>query len=271
MMTDDSPIKPKPLAPIDARSSGTTSGTTSDFPATPRRSGSFGRSTSSPSLVQTTPTKANAQGAQRFHGQPPAAPFRATNPMPTVSGSTLNALKSFAFAPKSSPPTVSTTTASQSSSSKHHQGAEHSTPQNQQGGANNNSRATTSNVHSGTSSTSRATAPTLNNGNGAIRPAAGTTQAISVGKTTSNNVLRANSLAAAASSMNGSHNISGPVSSSAHDPLNQNSSHSGPGFRPTTNYSTAAQPRNAFGGSNHHQGQSHGTGLKRPFINNGYV
>ncbi|KAF9340816.1 DNA repair protein rad52 [Linnemannia elongata] len=96
MMNDDSPVKPKATMSDYASMSSTTSGNNSGFPSTPKRSGSFGRSTSSPSLVQTTPTKTTPQDMQRTHGPPPAAPFRATTPF-----AGLNALKNAAYTPSS--------------------------------------------------------------------------------------------------------------------------------------------------------------------------
>lgn len=65
MMADDSPIKGKAPGAF-ARDGVATGG--SGLPATPRRTGSFTRSASSPSVVQTTPTK-NETAAQRFQGQ----------------------------------------------------------------------------------------------------------------------------------------------------------------------------------------------------------
>ncbi|KAF9576014.1 DNA repair protein rad52 [Mortierella alpina] len=82
MMADDSPIKDRvPGAAIGnvAASSGT------ELPATPRRTSSFTRSASSPSVVQTTPTK-NATAAQRFQGQA-LAPVPFKNPPMTSSSS----------------------------------------------------------------------------------------------------------------------------------------------------------------------------------------
>jgi hypothetical protein len=232
MMNDDSPVKPRP-APSDlAQVTSTTSGSNPGFPATPKRSGSFGRSTSSPSLVQTTPTKITAQEMQRTHGPPPAAPFRATTPL---SFAGLNALKKSAYAPRSSSPSTETTSSPQASASSSHPGSTPSTSQNQQGGANNSSRATTPlNLHSGSN---------------VNRTPTGAVQSASTAKSVPANVLRANSLAAANGQYgnNSNNNVTNVI-------------------RPSTGHNSGPQSHNLYGNNN-----QHGQGLKRPFINNGYV
>ncbi|KAF9146332.1 DNA repair protein rad52 [Mortierella sp. GBA39] len=233
MMNDDSPVKPKATTPDFASVSSTTSGNNSGFPSTPKRSGSFGRSTSSPSLVQTTPTKPTAQDIQRTHGPPPAAPFRATTPF-----AGLNALKNAAYTPKSSSPSTGTATTPQGSASHNNQGGANSTSQNVQNGANNSSRATTPlSSHSGSS---------------ASRNPTGAAQPSGAAKTAPVNVLRANSLAAA----NGQHR---------NNNANNGSNNTASGSRASTGHNSGAQSYNIYGGNNYQQGQ----GLKRPFINNG--
>ncbi|KAF9154889.1 DNA repair protein rad52 [Linnemannia schmuckeri] len=110
MMNDDSPIKPKATTPEFAQVSSVTSEANSEFPATPKRSGSFGRSTSSPATTL-------------FAG--------------------LNTLKNAAYTSRSSSPSTGITSAPQAFASNNNQGGAHSTSQNQQHGANNGSRATT--------------------------------------------------------------------------------------------------------------------------------
>ncbi|KAG0047085.1 DNA repair protein rad52 [Linnemannia elongata] len=233
MMNDDSPVKPKAATPDYASMSSTTSGNNSGFPSTPKRSGSFGRSTSSPSLVQTTPTKTTAQDMQRTHGPPPAAPFRATTPF-----AGLNALKNAAYTPRSSSPSSGTTATPQGSASHNNQGGANSTSQNQQNGSNNSSRATTPlSSHSGGSASWNPT--------GAAQPAL-------AAKTAPVNVLRANSLAAA----NGQH---------GNNHINHGKNNAASGLRASAAHSSGAQSFNIYGSNSHQQGQ----GLKRPLINNG--
>lgn len=233
MMNDDSPVKPKGTTPDFASVSSTASGNNSEFPSTPKRSGSFGRSTSSPSLVQTTPTKTTAQDMQRTHGPPPAAPFRATTPF-----AGLNAFKNAAYTPRSSSPSTGTTSTPQGSASHNSQEGANSTSQNQQNGANSSSRATTPlSSHSGSS---------------ASRNSTSAAQSAGAAKTAPANVLRANSLAAA----NGQH---------GNNNTNNGSSNAASGFRASTGHNSGAQSYNNYGSNNNQQGQ----GLKRPFINNG--
>ncbi|KAG9070681.1 DNA repair protein rad52 [Linnemannia hyalina] len=216
MMNDDSPVKPKATTPDFASVSSTTSGNNSGFPSTPKRSGSFGRSTSSPTLVQTTPTKPTAQDMQRTHGPPPAAPFRATTPF-----AGLNALKNAAYTPKSSSPSTGTATTPQGSASHSNQGGANSTSQNQQNGANNSSRATTPlSSHSGSSASRNPTG---------------------AAKTAPVNVLRANSLAAA----NGQHR---------NNNTNNGSNNAASGFRASTGHNPGAQSYNVSGSNNYQQG-----------------
>jgi hypothetical protein len=226
MMNDDSPIKPKATTSNFAEDSNSASGTSNNgLPATPRRSGSFGRSTSSPSLVQTTPTKKSQQGAQQNSGPPPAAPFRATTP---VSFAELNALKSTAYAPKSPSP--------KAPMSSNNQGdiRQTSTSQDQQNGS---------------IIISRVQIPQSSNGGSSInRTSIGAARFGGTIKTGPTDVLRANSLALSTSAASGQHG-------------NNNSS---TGYRPSANLSTSGQVHNIHGNNN-------GAGLKRPFINNGYV
>ncbi|KAG0369103.1 DNA repair protein rad52 [Mortierella sp. AD032] len=215
MMNDYSPIKPKATTSDYAAVSNTTSGVNNTgLPATPKRSGSFGRSTSSPSLVQTTPTKKSQQEAQRHHGPPPAAPFRATTP---VSFAEHNTLKSFAYAPRQPTP--------QASVSKNDQGGTHSTStsQNQPGGSNNSSRATTP--------------QSSNSGTNISRTTTCTAQSVGAVKTGPTNVLRSNSLAASTSAANGQHR-------------NNNNHNTTSGFRPSTNHNTSIQAHNIYGNNN---------------------
>lgn len=232
-MNDDSPVKPKGATTDFASVLSTASGNNSGFPSTPKRSGSFGRSTSSPSLVQTTPTKTTVQDMQRAHGPPPAAPFRATTPF-----AGLNALKNAAYTSRSSSPSTGAATTSQGSASHNSQGSSNSTSQNQQNGTNSSSRATTP--------------LSSHNGSSASRNPTGAGQPAGTAKTAPANVLRANSLAAA----NGQH---------GNNNTNNGSSNAASGFRASTGHNSGAQSYNNYGSNNHQQGQ----GLKRPFINNG--
>ncbi|KAF9084851.1 DNA repair protein rad52 [Mortierella sp. AD031] len=281
MMTDDSPVKPKPATSNAAQfASNAASGINSGLPATPTRSGSFGRSTSSPSLVQTTPTKATPQAAQRFQGAQSAAPFRATTPI-SFTGPALTALKESLSAQKPSSASTATTNTPQTSVSAQNQGSLSSTFQNQHNGAGNNgntSRSTTPQYQpNGSSNGSRATTPQTatsvqnqggsnsifpNQHNGASnpsRPSTGAAQpAGAAPKMNTANVLRANSLAASTSAANGqngnNNNNNNAASTSVNGASNQHNNH-GTGFRPS------------IGNSNHHQGQI--TGLKRPLLNQG--
>ncbi|KAG0288128.1 DNA repair protein rad52 [Linnemannia gamsii] len=230
LMNDDSPVKPKPITSDLAHFSSTTSGSNPGFPATPKRSGSFGRSTSSPSLVQTTPTKTTTQDMQRTHGPPPPAPFRTTTPL---SFAGLNAIKNLAYTPRSSSPSTGTTSSPQASASNINQGSTHSTSQNKQNGSNNGSRATTP--------------LSAHNGSNVSRTPTGAAQPAGTAKAAPTNVLRANSLAAA----NGQHG-------------NNSNSNASNVFRPSTGHTSGPQSHNINNNINQ-QGQ----GLKRPFINNG--
>ncbi|KAF9989223.1 DNA repair protein rad52 [Mortierella antarctica] len=84
MMAEVSPIKGRAPGAVIGNAA-TSSGT--GLPTTPRRTGSFTRSASSPSVVQTTPTK-NATAAQRFQGQAiEPVPFKNMPATSSTSGS----------------------------------------------------------------------------------------------------------------------------------------------------------------------------------------
>ncbi|KAF9907795.1 DNA repair protein rad52 [Linnemannia zychae] len=209
MMNDDSPTKPKATtSDVAVASSSSSRDSNNGLPATPRRSGSFGRSTSSPSLVQTTPTKKSQEEARRNQGPPPAAPFRATTP---VSFAELNALKNTAYAPRSSSP--------QATMSSNIQGSTRPTltTQNQQSGSNIGSRVQTPQSSNG--------GPKINQTTTGPAQSGGTT------KTGPTDILRANSLAASTSVGNGQHGNSNTLS----------------GYRPSANHNTSGQAHSTYG------------------------
>ncbi|KAF9119865.1 DNA repair protein rad52 [Mortierella sp. 14UC] len=213
MLNDDSPIKPKATTSnFVAVSSNTLGASNNGLPATPRRSGSFGRSTSSPSLVQTTPTKKSQQEAQRNQGLPPGAPFRATTPVPFAE---LNAFKNPAYAPRSASPQALVLNNNQGDTRPT------STSQNRQSGGNIGSRAQTPQG--------------ANDGLNINRTITGAAQSSSMAKAGPADVLRANSLAASTS-----------VAKDQHGNNNNTSS----GYRPPTNYITSGQAHNIYGNNN---------------------
>ncbi|CAO3574994.1 unnamed protein product [Mortierella alpina] len=111
MMADDSPIKGRAPGAVIGNAA-TSSGT--GQPATPRRSGSFTRSASSPSVVQTTPTK-NTAAAQRFQGQViEPVPFKSIPAASSTSGSiplkVANADNPFIVKPSAAPASSSSAT-----------------------------------------------------------------------------------------------------------------------------------------------------------------
>ncbi|KAF9374725.1 hypothetical protein BGX21_004054, partial [Mortierella sp. AD011] len=240
MVADDSPVKPATSMPTNNEESNGSAGAGARPPSL-RRSGTFSRSTSSPSIVQTTPTKTapslipQGEGLkqEQTQAQKPV-PFRMAVPPNDSFSSSSSALSSNPFAPKeslSSPPlSIQNTTSTKLStlSTPHAQDGSHSSRQ-----ANNIKHHQNQNLRNDKEIVSPFAARNSNN-----------PQSVTVNGT--RNVLRANSMAAAA----------------------QN--HATPSLPPTSQNSTAhGHKPGAYGSSTaQHSVQLlnpvQGTGLKRP-------